>query len=118
MNPESNEIVAEMIREKVRSIVKDPDTAESLCAKDYYFGTKRPCLDTGYFETYNLPHVRLVDLRKDPIKTITRDRHRHVERIVRVRRDRLRDRVRRDDGSPRLGRHHRARRRHVEAEVG
>ncbi len=71
VNPESNEIVAEMIREKVRSIVKDPDTAESLCAKDYYFGTKRPCLDTGYFETYNLPHVRLVDLRKDPIKTIT-----------------------------------------------
>ena len=38
------------------------------CArKDHYFGTKRPCLDTGYFETYNLPHVRLVDLRKDPI---------------------------------------------------
>ena len=71
VNPESNEIVAEMIREKVRSIVTDPETAESLCAKDYYFGTKRPCLDTNYFETYNLPHVRLVDLRKDPIKTIT-----------------------------------------------
>ncbi len=71
VNPESNEIVAEMIREKVRSIVNDPETAESLCAKDYYFGTKRPCLDTGYFETYNLPHVRLVDLRKDPIKTIS-----------------------------------------------
>ena len=71
VNPESNEIVAEMIREKVRSIVTDAETAESLCAKDYYFGTKRPCLDTGYFETYNLPHVRLVDLRKDPIKTIT-----------------------------------------------
>ncbi len=71
VNPESNEIVAEMIRDKVRSIVTDPETAESLCAKDYYFGTKRPCLDTGYFETYNLPHVRLVDLRKDPIKTIT-----------------------------------------------
>ncbi len=49
----------------------DPETAESLCAKDYYFGTKRPCLDTSYFETYNLPHVRLVDLRKDPINTIT-----------------------------------------------
>ncbi len=71
VNPESNEIVAEMIREKVRSIVTDPETAESLCAKDYYFGTKRPCLDTSYFETYNLPHVRLVDLRKDPITTIT-----------------------------------------------
>ena len=71
VNPEANEIVAEMIREKIRSIVNDPETAESLCPKDHSFGTKRPCLDTGYFETFNLPHVRLVDLRKDPIKTIT-----------------------------------------------
>ena len=71
VNPEANDIVAEMIREKIRSIVNDPETAESLCPKDYSFGTKRPCLDTDYFETYNLPHVRLVDLRKDPITTIT-----------------------------------------------
>ena len=60
-------------REKIRSIVKDPGTAEALCPKDHYFGTKRPCLDTGYFETYNLPHVRLVDLRKQPIISITQD---------------------------------------------
>ena len=73
VNPASNDIVAEMIREKIRSIVKDPGTAEALCPKDHYFGTKRPCLDTGYFETYNLPHVRLVDLRKQPIVSITED---------------------------------------------
>ncbi|HEX4819483.1 MAG TPA: alpha/beta hydrolase fold domain-containing protein, partial [Acidimicrobiales bacterium] len=71
VNPEANDIVAEFLREKVRSIVTDPDTAEALCPKDYYFGTKRPCLDTNYYETYNLPHVRLVDLRKHPITTIT-----------------------------------------------
>jgi cation diffusion facilitator CzcD-associated flavoprotein CzcO/acetyl esterase/lipase len=71
VNSEANDIVAEMIREKIRSIVKDPGTAESLCPKDYPFGTKRPCLDTGYFETFNLPHVRLIDLRNDPIATIT-----------------------------------------------
>ncbi|MDY7102998.1 MAG: alpha/beta hydrolase fold domain-containing protein [Actinomycetota bacterium] len=68
---EANEIVAEMIREKIRGIVKDPETAEALCPKDHPFGTKRPCLDTNYFETYNKPHVRLVDLRKHPISTIT-----------------------------------------------
>ena len=73
VNPASNEIVAEMIREKIRSTVKDPGTAEALCPKDHYFGTKRPCLDTGYFETYNLPHVRLIDLRKQPIVSITED---------------------------------------------
>ena len=71
INPEANEIVAEFIRDKIRSIVDDPETAESLCPNDHYFGTKRPCLDTNYFETYNLPHVRLVDLRKHPIATIT-----------------------------------------------
>ena len=60
-----------MIREKIRSIVKDPETAESLCPKDHPFGTKRPCLDTNYFQTFNLPHVRLIDLRKHPISTIT-----------------------------------------------
>ena len=71
VNPASNEIVAEMIREKIRSVVTDPGTADALCPKDHYFGTKRPCLDTGYFETYNLPHVRLVDLRQQPITSIT-----------------------------------------------
>ncbi len=73
VNPASNDIVAEMIREKIRAIVKDPATAEALCPKDHYFGTKRPCLDTGYFETFNLPHVRLVDLRKQPIVSITEE---------------------------------------------
>src|SRR3954463_5010750 len=31
VNPESNEIVAEMIREKIRAVVTDPQTAETLC---------------------------------------------------------------------------------------
>jgi cation diffusion facilitator CzcD-associated flavoprotein CzcO/acetyl esterase/lipase len=70
-NPASNEIVAEMIREKIRAVVDDPDTAESLCPKNHPFGTKRPCLDSNYFQTYNLPHVRLVDLQKTPIATVT-----------------------------------------------
>ena len=70
-NPASNEIVAEMIRERIRAVVDDPGIAEMLCPKDYPFGTKRPCLDSNYFQTYNLPHVRLVDLRATPIATIT-----------------------------------------------
>jgi cation diffusion facilitator CzcD-associated flavoprotein CzcO/acetyl esterase/lipase len=70
-NAAANHRVAEMLREKIRSIVEDPETAEALCPKDHPFGTKRPCLDTNYFQTYNLPHVRLVNLRKDPIVTVT-----------------------------------------------
>lgn len=71
INAEANEAFSEFIREKIRSIVDDPETAELLCPRGYPFSTKRPCLDTNYFETYNLPHVRLVDLRSQPISTIT-----------------------------------------------
>lgn len=70
-NPEANETVCEFLRGKIRSLVKDPETAEALCPKNHYYGTKRPCLDTNYYETFNLPHVRLVDLSRDPIRTIT-----------------------------------------------
>jgi cation diffusion facilitator CzcD-associated flavoprotein CzcO/acetyl esterase/lipase len=73
INPISNELVAEMIREKIRAIVSDSEAAEALCPKDHPFGTKRPCLDTSYFETFNLPHVRLVDLRRTPILAVTED---------------------------------------------
>jgi cation diffusion facilitator CzcD-associated flavoprotein CzcO/acetyl esterase/lipase len=71
VNAASNEIVAEMLREKIRSIVDDPETAETLCPTDHPLGTKRPCLDTNYYETFNRPNVRLVNLRKDPIVSVT-----------------------------------------------
>ena len=70
-SPEANELVCEFMRGKIRSIVRDPATAEMLSPKNHFYGTKRPCLDTDYFETFNLPNVRLVDLRKEPIRTIT-----------------------------------------------
>jgi len=70
-NPESNEFAAEFFREKVRSIVKDPELAEKLCAKGYPIAAKRPVLDTNYYETFNLPHVRLVDVRESPITEVT-----------------------------------------------
>jgi cation diffusion facilitator CzcD-associated flavoprotein CzcO len=66
----ANDIVAEFIRGKIRQIVDDPITAEKLCPKGYPLGTKRTCLDTGYYETFNLPHVDLVDLRSEPIETV------------------------------------------------
>ena len=69
--PEANAVVAEMVREKIRAEVRDPELARLLCPSDHAIGTKRPCLDTGYFATYNRPNVRLVDLRTQPIESIT-----------------------------------------------
>jgi cation diffusion facilitator CzcD-associated flavoprotein CzcO/acetyl esterase/lipase len=71
VNPAANEVVADYIRGKIRSIVDDPETADALCPTDHPFATKRPCLDSGYYATYNLPHVHLVDLRKHPITSVT-----------------------------------------------
>ena len=71
VNLEANELLAEFVRNKIRSTVHDPVTAEVLCPNDHPIGTKRLCVDTNYYETYNLPHVRLVDLRQHPIAAIT-----------------------------------------------
>src|SRR6202166_3079561 len=68
----ANDTIAEFARRKIRGIVKDAATAELLCP-DNVFGCKRLCVDTGYFETYNLPHVKLVDVSKTPIERFTAD---------------------------------------------
>ena len=67
---DANDTIAEFAREKIRGIVKDPATADLLCPENV-FGCKRLCVDTGYFETYNLPHVKLVDVSKKPIERFT-----------------------------------------------
>lgn len=67
---EANDTIADFARNKIRAIVRDPATAELLCPNNV-FGCKRLCVDTGYFETYNLPHVKLVDVSKTPIERFT-----------------------------------------------
>ncbi|MET0188095.1 MAG: NAD(P)/FAD-dependent oxidoreductase [Pseudonocardia sediminis] len=69
----ANDTAAEFVRSKIRETVTDPATAETLSPRSYPFGTKRPCLDTGYYETYNRENVHLVDLRATPLQEITED---------------------------------------------
>ncbi|MDD7938426.1 NAD(P)/FAD-dependent oxidoreductase [Actinomycetospora lutea] len=71
VDPAANETAAEFVREKIRGIVDDPETAETLCPRDHPFGTKRPCLDSGYYATFNRETVHLVDLKKTPLTEIT-----------------------------------------------
>jgi cyclohexanone monooxygenase len=72
-DPAANDLLAEYLRAKIRERVRDPELAELLCPYDHPVGTKRMLVDTGYFETYNLPHVRLVSIRETPIDEITED---------------------------------------------
>jgi cyclohexanone monooxygenase len=68
----ANDTIADFARRKIRGLVKDPVTADLLCP-DNVFGCKRLCVDTGYFETYNLPHVKLVDVSRTGIERFTAD---------------------------------------------
>ncbi len=70
-NKASNDTASEFVRNKIRGIVKDQTTAELLAPKDHPIGTKRLCLDTNYYETYNRPNVTLKDARSSPILEIT-----------------------------------------------
>ena len=68
---EANAKVRHFLHEKIREKVHDPRTAELLTPKDHPFGVKRSPLDSGYYETFNLPHVHLVDVRANPIAAVT-----------------------------------------------
>ncbi|HEY3672674.1 MAG TPA: NAD(P)/FAD-dependent oxidoreductase [Acidimicrobiia bacterium] len=68
---DANELGAELYREMVRRVVDDPETADGLSPRDLPIGCKRPILHTDYYETFNLDHVHLVDLRRGGIEEIT-----------------------------------------------
>jgi cyclohexanone monooxygenase len=70
LDASANTYAAEYVRERIRGIVKDPATAELLCPRQV-IGCKRICVDTGYYETFNLPHVKLVDISQGGIEAIT-----------------------------------------------
>jgi len=68
---EANRMATALYGEAIARIVDDPDTAAAL-VPSHPFGCKRPIIDQGYYETYNRDNVTLVDLRKHPIRSITR----------------------------------------------
>ena len=71
VNKASNDTASEFVRNKIRGIVKDQATAELLAPNDHPIGTKRLCLDTNYYETYNRDNVALVNARATPIQELT-----------------------------------------------
>jgi cation diffusion facilitator CzcD-associated flavoprotein CzcO len=68
---EANAAWCEFLAGKIRAIVTDPATADTLIPENHRFGEKRPPFVTAYFEVYNEPHVDIVDLRRTPIERVT-----------------------------------------------
>ena len=71
IDEQTNERIADFVRSKIRETVSDPETAEALCPTSHPIGTKRICVDTGYYATYNRDNVTLVNLQKEPIQRVT-----------------------------------------------
>ena len=59
----ANDTAADFVREKIAEIVSDPATARRLQPDNHPIGTKRICVDTDYYATFNRPNVTLVDIR-------------------------------------------------------
>lgn len=88
IDPEANRMVQDFIASKIREQVSDPAVADLLTPKDHPFGTKRPCVDTGYYATFNRPNVELINLRDEPLVAfdatglLTEARHYDFDAVV------------------------------------
>ena len=58
---EANDTLRDFLERKIRSIVKDPATADLLIPKNHPPFTRRPCGEHGYYEAFNRDNVTLVD---------------------------------------------------------
>jgi cyclohexanone monooxygenase len=82
LDKEANALAAEFIRDKIRATVKDPHTAERLLPGDHPIGTKRICVDSGYYEMFNRDNVTLLDARDAPIEAVVPEGIRTPQGVV------------------------------------
>jgi cyclohexanone monooxygenase len=66
----ANDTAADFVREKIAEIVTDPATAKLLQPNNHPIGSKRICVDTDYYATFNRPNVTLVDIKSDGIDEV------------------------------------------------
>ncbi|KAH7029589.1 uncharacterized protein B0I36DRAFT_291389 [Microdochium trichocladiopsis] len=70
-NREANRLYSDFHANKIRQRIRDPALAAKLIPTNHGFGTRRVPLESGYYEIFNQPNVRLVDVRENPIQRIT-----------------------------------------------
>lgn len=71
LDERSNELASSFIRDKIAEKVLDPVLREKLTPRGFPFGTRRPSVDSGYFEAFNRSNVTLVDIVETPIARFT-----------------------------------------------
>jgi cyclohexanone monooxygenase len=66
----ANDTAARFVRDKIAEIVSDPAIARCLQPDNHPIGSKRICVDTDYYATFNRPNVTLIDIRSTGIEEI------------------------------------------------
>jgi cyclohexanone monooxygenase len=66
----ANDTAADFVRGKIAEAVDNPETAKLLQPQDYPFGSKRLCVDTDYYATFNRSNVTLVDIHDGGVEEI------------------------------------------------
>ncbi len=67
----ANDTVSGFVRDKIADLVDDPKVATLLQPYNHPIGTKRICVDTDYYQTFNRNNVELVDIRSSQIEEVT-----------------------------------------------
>lgn len=71
LDANANAKASEFLHRKIGARVDDPVTREKLIPDTHKFGTRRPSVDSGYFEAFNRENVTLADIRAHPITEFT-----------------------------------------------
>lgn len=73
LNAEANKESYNFWAKKTRARIGDPKLRELLAPREmpHYFGIKRPCLESTYYEQFNRENVHLVNIKDNPIKEFT-----------------------------------------------
>jgi len=69
-DPKVNRIASDFIRAKISAAVNDPATARAL-QPPHLVGTRRLCVGTEFYETFNRANVTLVNLNETPLLGFT-----------------------------------------------
>jgi cyclohexanone monooxygenase len=70
VNPQANETAALFVQQKIRARIQDAALANKLVPRGV-IGSKRLCVESNYYETFNRPNVSLVDIRQQPLQRFT-----------------------------------------------
>jgi len=71
LNADANNVASAFLHRKIGERINDPKTREKLLPRTHHFGTRRPSVDSGYFEAFNRDNVTLADVKEFPILEIT-----------------------------------------------